>query len=119
MTPPIVWTDVLAHAPELSTIAVSAQADILALVNDAIQESAWGSSFRTKLARIYYAAHLATVSRSLSGAGGPIVSESEGGVSVTYATPQQITTTELGESRYGRLYLELRRHLSGRVGMVL
>lgn len=100
-------------------VSAGAQADLLAFVNAVIGDGVWGTEGRTKLARIYYLAHLATVALNSSGARGPIISESEGGVSASYATPQQITNSELAGSRYGLLYLELRRHLGARVGMVL
>lgn len=82
----ITWDDVVLLAPELVDFDdVDAQNLILAYVNDAFNTD----SFKTaslKLARIYLAAHLATMSSQGGvGAAGPVISESAGGLSRTYA----------------------------------
>ncbi len=124
MADPIVWADVLAHAPELSSATSGLQADVLEYVNDALTKKQWGSEERLRLARIYYAAHLASLAGgggSGSGERGPITSESEGGVAVSYANTVSVFAAHSGLSgtKYGRLYLELRAHIAPRVGWVL
>jgi hypothetical protein len=84
-TTPITWDDVIAIASELSTVAEDTQDAILAYANDALVESMFKPS-ALKMARVYLAAHMATVNPAFGGSAiGPIVSESEGGISRSYA----------------------------------
>ncbi len=81
----ISWSDVIAIAPELVDFDVTGQNLILAWVNEAFDRKMFTTN-QLKLARIYLAAHLATVS-SQGGdmTAGPVISESVGGISRTYA----------------------------------
>ena len=93
----IVLADVQAIAPEITAIP----ALILSWVNGnglnpAIFDGEAGDT--TKLVRIYLAAHLTTLIGAASQTGA-IVSESEGGISRSYA--QASGNTELGATGYG------------------
>lgn len=104
----IVWNDVLALAPELSTVTAGAQTDILAHVNTALAVDVWGgeAGASTRLGRIYLAAHFGTISlQGGTGAAGPVVSESAGELSRSYAwSVQQGGTDSLESTAYGKLY---------------
>lgn len=85
----ITWSDVTNIAPELSTVAVAAQTDILAYVNVALNVELFGGESHpmVKLLRIYLAAHFGTVTKSGgSGALGPVIAESGGGLSRQYGS---------------------------------
>lgn len=111
----ITWAMVVDHAPHLSTIDADAQTDILAYVNTALRVSVFGGedSPKLKLARIYLAAHLATMGRQAGSggglAGGEITSESVGSISRSYAGASSGATSEagLGSTVWGRSYLAL------------
>lgn len=78
------WADVVSIAPELESVPVGARADLLAVANGRWKAADTGSSAaRVRLARMFYAAHLA--SQAAQGGEGTIKSDSVGGVSVTYA----------------------------------
>lgn len=107
----IIWADVTAIAPELSTVSDDAQDSILAHVNTALAVDIFGgeSAPKTRLARIYLAAHLGSASRTgssgASGAAGPVVSESAGGLSRSYANLTSASGTGgLSSSTYGQLF---------------
>ena len=113
----ITWAHVVAHASALATVNADQQADLLAFVNAHVNAGAFGGedAYRTKLARVYLAAHLA----SLPGAGvasggahaaGPVTSESTGGVSRSYAAAASSAGAgggTWGETIWGRRYLAL------------
>lgn len=104
----IIWTDVVALAPELSGVAAGAQTDILAYVNTAHSVVNWGgeTSPRLRLARIYLAAHFAS-SGALGNAGGSVTSKSEGEVSVSFGNAT--SADALAATAYGRLYGQILR----------
>jgi len=83
----IVWADVTAIAPELVSIKPAAQGIILAEVNTALDVTVFGKlgedSPKLKLARIYLAAHLASVGPVL----GIVSKEVEGGLEIDYMLP--------------------------------
>lgn len=115
----ITWADVVAHAPELASIDVVAQTNILAYVNAAFNEAslASASAQRAKLVRIYFAAHIATVeSRGAGGASGAVISETRGRLSRTYgAAPAGV----FASTSYGQAYLALVRTSISRAPFVL
>jgi hypothetical protein len=121
----IIWTDVTAHAPELVTAAVSvaAQADILAYVNDALDVTMFGgeTAARTKMARIYLAAHLGTIdSQGSTGATGAVIGESIGGLSVQYASNSPAGTDPLyDKTPYGQAFRSIVRGSKARGPFVL
>lgn len=101
----IVWSDVSALAPEMSTTNVTTQGDILNHVNIALNVTPFGGDLgvTTRLARIYYAAHLAALAKL--GTGGALLSESIGGMSRSYAAP--MTRSRLSATSYGLAFLQL------------
>lgn len=115
----ITWLHVVAHASTLAGVHVDQQADLLDLVNTQLNASMFGGedAAKTKLARIYFAAHFA----SLPGAGtlpdgsaaaGPVTSESTGGVSRAYAAITAGGGSDAdnwGETIWGRRYKTLLR----------
>lgn len=114
----IVWADVVAHASALADVDAAQQTDLLALANTHLNVAAFGGEDapKTKLARIYWIAHFA----SLPGAGatsggantaGPVTSESTGGISRAYASLSSSGTAAefWGETVWGRRYWTLLR----------
>lgn len=78
MANPILWTDVVALAPELSTLSTPAQTELLGYVNQAFSESMFTFN-GLRMARIYLAAHLGTLTRLQGMAiAGPVIEESDG-----------------------------------------
>jgi len=95
----IVLADVTAVAADVTAVP----ALILSWVNgNGINVDAFDgeSGDTTKLARCYLAAHLALISASGGSSGGAVVSESEGGISKTYAAVA-LSPGELGRTAYG------------------
>lgn len=111
---PITWTNVTDHAAELASVAVDAQTDYLALANTFLNVGMFDGEDgpRTKMARIYLAAHFATLDR-LRGTSiaGPVVSESRGGLSRSYANLTQMSLASglFGQTTYGQNYATLVR----------
>lgn len=106
----IAWSDVVNHAAELSTVDATVQTEILAYVNSVIQVALIDNEAgpKTKLVRIYLAAHFATANASASsGTGGTISSKKEGDVAVTYAVPSSATAGTPDATAYGSMYLRL------------
>ena len=103
----IIWADVTALAPELTAPSEAARVYLLAHVNAELDPAMFdGEDGPTlRLARIWLAAHLATVGAlSTGGAAGPVMSESVGGMSISYGASSS-TDAALGTTAYGRLYL--------------
>lgn len=119
----IVWSDVVGIAPELSSVPPLAQAEILGVVNGTLNAAAFGgeSARSYRLARIFLAAHYGSVvSAGGSGPGGPVSSESVGGVSRSYAvfSPMGSDPT-LDKTPYGQQYRSLVRASPARAWVVL
>lgn len=115
----ITWADVTAHAPELVTAtgpSTGAQTDILAVANDVLDVSQFGgeSAAKTKLARIYYAAHFGTIdAQGSSGATGAVISESVGGLARAYAAFSPMGSDPLWDATpYGKAFRALVRSCS-------
>ncbi len=119
----ISWSDVTAHAPELSTVSAGAQTDILAHVNVALLVTEFGGEDapKTKMARIYLAAHLATMAaQGAAGAAGPVQSESAGGLSRTYAVgAAALAGGDYETTSYGQAFRALARTTPARIPMLL
>lgn len=102
--PDITWDDVAEVATELADDAVDpgAQDTILAYVNDAFNPNAFKDP-AMKLARILLAAHVATMTALSGGSGvaGPVLSESAGGLSRTYADLVSGTSSGFTGTSYG------------------
>lgn len=120
----IAWSDVTGMFPADTTLAAipaAAQTAILAYVNEDLSASYFGgeASAKLKLARIYWAAHMA-VSGGLGGeaSSGPVTSREEGGVRETYAVSGAgIPSSSNRTTSYGRLFDELVRSSPYRVGL--
>lgn len=109
----IVWADVVAVAPELAELSSALYTDILGYVNVALVPTEWGGedSSRLRLARLYLAAHYATmVSRggSVGEIVGFVTSESAGGLSRSYSSGAS-TGTVYDATPYGQLFWALFR----------
>lgn len=110
----IVKADVTNFATELTSTQINdgMWADVLAYVNQ-VNLSALDSAIDIRMARIFLAAHLGSVTRrSASGgyeAAGPVTSESVGGVRRAYATVASagVGSSSLSESRYGRMFSQI------------
>jgi hypothetical protein len=104
----VTWADVTDFAPGLSTVAVEAQAAILAYVNGLDPSLGGDSATMTaagRLARVYLAAHFGTVTKRGLGAAGGLVSQSAGGLSRSYAGLTD--SRSLASTTFGALYLSI------------
>lgn len=117
MPAPIIESDVQAFAPELAVLSSGAWGDILAYVNQidmtapVIPEAtrtSGESAITDRIAKIYLAAHMGTMTR-LAGGGsaGPVTSSSAGGLRRSFGMISMLTGTALGSTRYGQMYLDL------------
>lgn len=117
----IAWTDVVAFAATLTSVNEEAQVDILAYVHDRVSVDEFGGeeSPTLRLARIFFAAHLGSMPQQGStGAVGPVVSESVGGLSRSYAQLNNASDS-LSSTTYGQQFVELCRRTAMRAGDVL
>lgn len=117
---PITWDHVVDHAAELSSVDVEAKVDILAHVNDTIATEFFGGedAARTKMARVYLAAHMGSIAKSRgSTSTGAVTAESAGGLSRSYSV---VTTAleDLDATSYGRSYAGLVKRSAARVPFV-
>lgn len=119
----ISWDDVVAHASALADMDPDAQADILEYVNNTLNVSKFGgeNNGRTKLARIYLAAHFGTTINSSMGGGasGPVKAESVGDVRREYATAVSTSSISFESTVYGQSYLDLVKTSAARGPLVL
>ena len=122
----IVWADVLTVAPELATtVNDGAKVMILSYVNGRAMDPAnfdGEDGWTTRLARCYLAAHLgAGVGKGASGAaGGPVTSESMGGLSRSYSVPSMMSAASaLQSTDYGRKYDDLVANSLARLPFVI
>lgn len=108
---PIAWADVVSHSSPLAAVDVGVQGDILAYVNTRFAAVFGGEDNpTTRLARIYVAAHFA----SLPGSGrheaaGPVVSQSRGGLSQSFQSfgGGGGGDDTWGDTQWGRRYKQL------------
>jgi hypothetical protein len=109
----IVWQDVVDEAKELANpkVAIGAQTVLLAWANGALNVRVWGGedSAKLKLARALMVAHIATLIGQRGAAiAGPVTSESEGGVSRSYAQISSATRDpNWAATAYGQAYLTI------------
>lgn len=104
----IAWTDVTAFAAGLSAVDVLAQTDILAHVNVVLDVEMFGGEDapKTRLARIYLAAHMgSSISQAASGASGPVIEQKMGQSSLKFASAA--SGQGLASTAWGRLYEQL------------
>jgi hypothetical protein len=104
----ITWSNVTDLAAELTTVSVGLQNLILAQVNDEVSDAVWGT--RADRARIWLAAHLATLAQRKGGSSGPVTSVRVGEVAKTFATgktdPGAFDSTSYG-AEYERQLMQL------------
>jgi len=114
----ISWADVLDFASVLATVPVGQQTILLALANESLNVAAFGGedAAKTKLARIYWVAHFASLPGAGTTAGGaaaagPVTSETTGGISRAYASLSSSGSSgeSWSETLWGRRYLEILR----------
>jgi hypothetical protein len=107
--------DIKARYPELATIP---DATVNVAIEDAVpwfSECRWGAFYAQGFAA--FVAHMLTVDKAAaagggsSGAAGPVSQKSVGDVSVSYATPSDVTSGDAYYMRtaYGQRYLQLRK----------
>jgi len=119
MSAAITQSDVQAFAPELSVLSAGAWTDILAYVNEldltvsiypemACPSVPGESAQVDRIAKIYLAAHIGTLTR-LAGGGtaGPVTSSSAGGLRRSFGLISMATGSALGSTRYGQMYLDI------------
>jgi hypothetical protein len=121
----LVWADVVAIATELSTIDGAARVFILEYVNGPGLDPAsfdGEDGHTTRFARIYLAAHLgSSIGKGAAGAaGGPVTSESMGGLSRSYSVGSVAASADsTGSTDYGRRYEALVKNSLARIGFVV
>ena len=111
----IAWSDVVALAPELANTNALTQTDVLNYVNGGGGTGLSGglllnltlydgeAGMRTRLARIYLAAHFASMPRL--GSGGPLIGESAAGLSRQYGL--MLDKSKLALTGYGQAFLAM------------
>lgn len=126
----IVWSDVVAVAPELATgVAAAFQTLILGYVNEVVQASEFGGeeSYTYTLARAYLAAHYGKLHKEsadggAAGTSGPVTGMTEGGVSISFATSfggsNFFSDPSLGLTKYGLTFLGFVRRSPANAGFV-
>lgn len=107
----IVWSAVLGMAPQLTTLTIGAQTDILAFVNELDLSSLGETEQTTRMARIFLAAHVGTVAvRAAGGMAGPVTSESAGALRRSYGLSATPSGEEgFGTTMYGMQYISIIR----------
>lgn len=124
----ISWDDVVQLAPALEDLEQATQDLLLDHVERLVPASKWGDV--VDIGRMYLAAHLGTLVLRASSSGGsssqavgPVVSETVGQVSRTFAVLSSTSgggfEGSLTSTTWGREYVELRRTLPARFGLVL
>lgn len=114
----ITWSDVTAHASDLTAVSAGAQTDALAYVNEMVDPDKLGgeTSSRYHLARIYLAAHFGTVSlKNGTPPAGPVTSESVGDISRSYGISAG-AGEDIASTGWGREYLALVRRAAAARG---
>lgn len=114
----IVWGDVSGCFAELTLTPVPFQTIALSIVNGKgldVDNFGGEAADLTKAARIFYAAHLATLA-ARRGAAGALTSQSEGGVTQSYAQLQNPRMLDL--TSYGNLFRQLIMGTPARAGFL-
>lgn len=103
----ITGADITAELPDVTTPSALWVQWVNAKINGGNFDGEDGIS--TRLVRIYLAAHFSVINTMLGGAsGGAVMSETEGGIARTYATPS-MSASALNATAYGRSALQLIR----------
>lgn len=118
----ISWNDVVegAPSPELATFAPGAQIVLLDFVNTKLVVTGFDGEdgVKTRLARIYLAAHMATMLKR-KGAAGARSSQSAGGVSESFSIPNMPWLGLYAQTSYGQLYAMIAGSSAHRAGLLL
>lgn len=116
----IIWSDVTDQAPELSTVSIGGQTALLDYVNSALAVEGFGgeSSKRLKNARVYLAAHMATMLRR-RGISGFLTEQHAGPVGESFGAFQLPMLGEFGLTSYGALYAMVCRGTAHRAGLLV
>lgn len=107
----VTWADVIAIEPLAADVDAAARTIFLDTAALLVDVDEWGALYDKGV--LYMAAHLGLLSSwSVSGAGGavgPVVSESLGPMSRSYANLFQASASEgaLGTTKWGKIYLSL------------
>ncbi len=119
MANPITWTNVTDEAPELSTVSVAAQTALLDYVNTKIVVSGLDGEDgrKTFLARVYWAAHVATMLKR-RGQTGALTSQASNGVSESFAVYTLPQLGVFGSTGYGQLYAMIIGSSAHRAGLL-
>ncbi len=97
----IIKADVLAVAPELSTLSDQYWLDVLTWANE-FDFTCLDTAQTVRMARIFLVAHSGTrASRASTGTVGPVVSEAAGGVRRAYGFSSSTVSSELDTTMYG------------------
>lgn len=119
---PITWPQVVALDATLATVPDAVQVDLLAYANSALNPKMFTAS-AYKLARLYLAAHFGTLSIPGEAGGapvaGPVVSESVGGISRTYALVSDASNSTFSTTTHGQMYAFLVRTSKARLPFAL
>jgi len=117
----IVWTDVTDFAAGLSAVSVNAQDAILAHVNLALDVECFGGedAAKTKLARIYLAAHNGTsLALAASGAVGAAKKQTLGKASIEYSEISA-ASGPYGSTMWGQMFEGLANSSLCRAGLIV
>lgn len=118
----IVWQNIVddVPAPELATFAPGAQIVLLEHANTKLVVSGLDGEDgnKTRLARMYWVAHAATMIKR-KGATGARSSQSAGGVSESFAVPNLPWLGLYAQTSYGQLYAMILGSSAHRAGLLL
>lgn len=118
---PITWPQVVTVDANLATVPENAQVWILAYANKALNPKMFTAE-AYRMARLYLAAHFGTM--SVPGAAGdvpvagPVVSETVGGISRTYALVSDASDPTFSTTTHGQMYAFLVRTSKARLPRV-
>lgn len=111
----VTWADVTALAASLSTVPIAGQTQILATVALQVSASQWGAL--QDAGQLALARHLGAVSQRPTSGAGPVLSETVGPISRTFANLSS-SDAELQSTPWGAEYARLRRLLPCRFGLL-
>lgn len=109
----VLWTDIRdLPSGEFASLSEAAIAPYIAEASREVAESVYGDRYDDAVK--YLAAHLiAVLTAGSRGTAGPVVSESAGPVSRSYAAPATIVSEHFAATVYGRRFLDIRRQVAG------
>jgi len=95
-------------APEFDSLSDKEIEERLALTEVEVTNSSLEQAIREKMIA-YLTAHYLTISNKRKGAGGEVVSISEGRLSIQYASGYSVVKSDLAATGYGKIYDRLIR----------